>query len=265
MKRDVRRTDGPSKDISIVIPAWNEEDVIGETLRSYLDHFSNSYDVEILVVTDGCTDRTEEIVDGFSGDFPQVRHLTFSRKLGKGGGVKEGFKAASGRLIGFTDADGSTSPEEMDKLIRAMDHWDGVIGSRWIPGAEVLKEESLGRKLASRGFNLLVRSMFFMPFTDTQCGAKVFRGNVIKDVVNEVGINNFAFDVDLLYRIMDRGYRIKEVPIRWSHDENSSLNVKKVVPRMFISMIGLRMKTSSLWKYVPKGLVNAVYRRIRDD
>ena len=165
-------------DLSIIIPAWNEERIIARTLTRYVEFFSDKYDFEVIVVMDGCTDGTLDIVGDFSGKNPVVRSLHFPKRLGKGGGVMQGFKAAKGDLIAFTDADGATSHEEMARLIESVGELDGVIGSRWLDGAVILKGESLGRRIASRGFNLLIRSMFFMPYSDTQCGAKVFKKHV---------------------------------------------------------------------------------------
>ena len=252
-------------DLSIIIPAWNEERVIARTLTRYVEFFSGKYDFEVIVVMDGCTDGTQGIVRKFSRKNPVVISLHFPNRLGKGGGVMRGFKAAKGDLIAFTDADGATSPEEMARLIESVGELDGVIGSRWLDGAVILKGESLGRRIASRGFNLLIRSMFFMPYSDTQCGAKVFKKDVIDNVIDEVCINNFAFDVDLLFKIMGKGYSIKEIPIEWSHDENTSLNMTKIMPKMFISLLGLRMKATPFWRLVPKWFEVKVYRMMKND
>jgi len=252
-------------DLSIIVPAWNEEEIIGETLSEYVEYFTGRYEFEIVVVIDGCTDGTLGVVKELSGKHPEIRHLHFSKKLGKGGGVIKGFKAARGKYIAFTDADGATPPGELNKLIESVGDRDGAIGSRWMKGAVILKDESFGRKVASRGFNLLVKLLFGLPFRDTQCGAKVFKDHAVRDVIGDIGLTNFTFDVDLLYKMNRKGYKLKEVPINWRHDENSSLNLVRVVPTMFISLVGLRLKTTPLWPYIPKWLIKAVYDEIKND
>ncbi|RLF57737.1 MAG: glycosyltransferase family 2 protein [Thermoplasmata archaeon] len=252
------------KDISIIIPAWNEEKRIKKTLEKYLEYFSErNYDFELIVVTDGCTDKTTMIVDEMSEKYSEIKHLSYPNRLGKGGGIIEGFKEAEGELISFTDADGATEPEEIDKLISFAQNHDGAIGSRWIEGAVRLRDEPFSRRIASRGFNLLVRALFRLPYKDTQCGAKVFKRKVIDDIVNELGLTDFAFDVELLYRIRKKGYRIKEVPIKWKHDMESKLSLGKTAITMFISVLGLRLKSSPIWPYIPKRVVKNLYDMIR--
>ena len=248
--------------LSIIIPAWNEEKRIGRTLIQYIKYFSKKYDFEILVITDGCKDKTEEIINNLPLDLSSLKHLSFPEKLGKGGAIIEGIREAQGMYIAFTDADGSTPPEELEKLIVIADGWDGVIGSRWLDKSLVLKRQSLTRRLASRGFNVLVRLLFGLHYNDTQCGAKVFNNFAILDVVEELGLMNFAFDVDLLFRLNRKGYRVREVPIAWSHDDDSCLKLKKVVPAMFFSLMGLRLSISCFWRFIPKWFSHRVYHDI---
>lgn len=251
--------------LSIIIPAWNEEKVIADTLTKYVNYFEGKYDFEIVVVMDGCTDGTLQTVKDYSRKNHKIRYLNFARKLGKGGGIIQGFKVAKGNLISFTDADGATSPEELDKLIESIGDWDGSIGSRWMDDSIILKDESFGRRVASRGFNLLVKLLFDLTYNDTQCGAKVFKKDAIEDIAGEIGLTNFAFDVDLLYELNRKGYRLKEVPINWKHHDDSSVNLVRVVPIMFISLIGLRMKTTPLWSYIPKWWISKIYNQIKND
>ncbi len=253
------------KDLSIIVPAWNEEERIERTLREYIEYFSEKkgYDFEIIVVTDGCIDKTPVIVKEFSERYLQVRYLNFPKKLGKGGGIIEGFKVTTGDIVTFTDADGATEAEELDRMVGAVKDCDGVIGSRWLDGARIKVKEPLSRRIASRGFNFMVRLLFDLPFKDTQCGAKAFKNYVIRDVINELGLTNFAFDVDLLYKVTKKGYRIKEIPITWMHDENSNLKLREVIPTMFLSIIGLRIKISPLQRFIPKRAVRWLYSRIK--
>ena len=251
------------RELSIIIPTWNEERVIEKTLRAHVEYFSGKYDFEVIVVMDGCTDSTPKMVELFCKNHTNVRFINFSRKLGKGGAIIKGFKYAKGTFVAFTDADGSTSPKELHRLVESIGNVDGVLGSRWLEESEILKKESFVRRLASRGFNLIVKLLFGLSFKDTQCGAKVFKNYVIRDVVDGLGITNFAFDVDLLYRISKKGYKMKEIPINWTHDSNSNLRLEKVIPTMFISVVGLRIKVSPLWPFVPKRFVRLLFDKMK--
>ncbi len=234
-------------------------------MERYIEYFSEKdYDFEFIVVTDGCTDKTTMIVDEMSRKYEdKIKHLSYPIKLGKGGGIIKGFKAAEGEIISFTDADGSTEPEEIDKLINFVQNNDGVIGSRWIEGAIRLRDEPFSRRIASRSFNLLVRILFRLPYKDTQCGAKVFKKEVIDNIVNELGLTDFAFDIDLLYRMRRRRYKVKEIPIKWKHNMDSKLSLGKTAITMFISVLGLRLKNSPIWPYIPKSIVKKLYDMIR--
>jgi len=230
--------------ISIIIPAHNEENRIGKTLNNYISHFSNSnFNYEIIVEMDGCTDNTLEIVKKFSEKYPQVKYICFQKKLGKGGGFLEGFKVAKGDLIAITDADSAIKPRYLEELIKLVEkNWDCAIASRYLKASKILVKQDLARRIASRGFNLLIRLFFNLKLKDTQCGGKVFKSEVIKNVMNKLNIKGFAFDVDLLWRIKQKGYTIKEVPITWEHKDESKIFLPKVVPEMFFALIKLRLR-----------------------
>lgn len=196
---------------------------------------------------DGCTDNTPKIVREFSLGKSNVKILEFPKRLGKGGGVKEAFKIANGEIVGFTDADDSTPAKEFLKLIKEIERgYDVALGSRWLKDSNVLVPQPLYRRFLSRGFNLLVRALFGLNIRDTQCGAKVFRKEVIDTLLPHLRVNGFAFDVELLYLAKKYDFKLKEVPIEWHNDEDSKLNAKKVVPKMFIELVRLRIYHSPL-------------------
>jgi len=228
------------KSISLIIPAYNEEKRIGGTLTDYQAFARQNYDdYEMFVVCDGCTDRTPKIVKEFCRQNPRIKLLEFPRKLGKGGGVLKGFTAAGSDVIGFVDADGAVSPEEFDKLVKALDGADCAIASRHIMTSKILAKQSLMRRVASRGFNLLVRMMFGLLFKDTQCGAKVMKKSVIDSVLPKIMLRGYEFDVELLWKVKRGGYIIKEVPITWRHMGNSTFSLKWA-PRMFFNLLKVR-------------------------
>jgi len=232
--------------LSVIIPAYNEEKRIKETLAGYRNYLSEKYgnDFEIIVVTDGCKDKTPVIVREFSQKYRNIWHLNFAERLGKGGGVIRGFKVAKGELIGFVDADGGARPEEFNKLVEASKFYDGAIGSRWLNRSLVTVKEPLVREIGSRIFFLIARTLFGLPYEDTQCGAKVFRRRAVRDVIDEIYLTGFTFDLDLLYRMKKKNYKVEEISIRWEHQKGSKLNFKKIAPLAVISGLELRLMES---------------------
>ncbi len=238
--------------VSIIIPAHNEAARIGPPLEEYAKHFSDKYGkaCEILVVTNNSWDATEAVVDQIARQYPQVHQVVIPERIGKGGAIIEGIKRVRGAVVGFVDADGSSPAEEVDRLVAQVGPCDGVIGSRWIAGAVVPIRQPLLRRVLSRGFNLLVRLLFGFSFRDTQCGAKVFTRKALMAVLDDLGITDYAFDVNLLYLLRQRGFVVREVPIRWYDREGSQLRVTRVVRPMFVAVVRLRLRNSRFGRFL---------------
>ncbi len=220
-----------------------EEKRIKKTLEDYSRFFSEKMknDFEILIILNGCRDKTFEIVTEFSKGRNYIKFKEFKDAIGKGGAIIEGFKMADADLIGFVDADGATNPKTFYQLIEKIRDNDGIIASRWIKGAKIKKKQPFLRRLSSRGFNVLVRLFFGIKIRDTQCGAKLFKKEAVKKVVNELGITQWAFDIDLLYRMKKNEFKIIEIPTEWEDIGGSRLNLKKTIPEMFVSVVRLRL------------------------
>ncbi|MDD1712607.1 MAG: glycosyltransferase family 2 protein [Methanoregulaceae archaeon] len=224
------RTSGTDRRVnpvfSLIIPAYNEEGRIASLLDSLPDQ-----DGEYIIVCDG-TDRTADLVERFATLHPElsIRCLRYTRRLGKGGGVREGLKAASAPRVGFMDADCSTSVGDIMRLFTIIGDSDGVIGSRWIEGAELIMPQGLLRRLQSRGFNHLIRLLFRLPYRDTQCGAKVFLKAAIDTVLPCMKSSGFEFDVELLWRLRNAGFIIREVPIRWQNNKDTRVKSVDMIP-----------------------------------
>ncbi len=227
---------------SIIMPARNEEKRIGRTLERYVRFFRGKGGFEIYVIMDSCRDNTLGVVKGFAKKYPQVKYRYFEGRMGKGGAIIEGIRLVTGELVVYVDADGATPPEEIPELAGKIGNYDGVMGSRWIKGARIVKKQPLGRIIASRGFNMLVRLILGLPYRDTQCPAKVFRSRVIKGVIDGVQEKNFAFDACLLYFMKKKGYIVREVPIEWRDVEHSTLRMRSAVPRMFLAILRTRLR-----------------------
>lgn len=228
--------------VSVIIPAYNEENRISGTLQELSGFFSGTPH-EILVVMDGCTDSTPDIVSGFSQEHPQVIPVLQTERLGKGGGILLGISEARGSAIAVVDADCAVPPKDVGRMVdMAGDDIDCVISSRYLPDSVIHTRQPPYRVFASRCFNALVRLLFDLPYKDTQCGCKVLRTEVAKEVAGDIQTRNYAFDVELLWRLKQRGYRTVEVPVEWRHIEGSKLDLKKVIPQMFSAVVRLRLK-----------------------
>ncbi len=243
--------------ISLVVPAWNEEDRIGATLERYLGALNRAATPnEVIVVLDGVADGTERVVDRFADR--GVRKLLFPRKLGKGGAVLAGMRAARYACVGYVDADGAISPQELVRLVGFLDLYDCVVASRWLKESRILRPEPLFNVVAGRAYNFLVRSVLFLRVRDTQCGAKFLRREALDRILAAVTVTNRAFEISLLYHVRKSGGTIGEIPIEWSHDERSRMPVGKAIPIMFLSLVGLRVMNSPLRKVVPQELVQNI-------
>lgn len=208
--------------VTLIIPAYNEEQRIGKTLQRYLKTLP--HDVRLLVCLNGCTDRTEDVVRAFQERHPDRIEMQVITTPGKGIALRTGFRLASeslSDLIGFVDADGATSPEELIKMIAGIGIYDGIIASRWMSGS-VVNNRSVVRTLVSKGFGLAQRIIVGLPFADTQCGAKIFRKSAVQRIWPKMHVDNMAVDVELLMLMQRESLKIVEVPTVWDDQEQSA-------------------------------------------
>lgn len=224
--------------ISIVIPAHNESARIVPTMRSYKDYFGVR--AEIIVVANGCTDDTADVVRRFiQNERTSIRLIEVVEPIGKGGALRKGFSQADSPIIGFVDADGATTPQEYDRLLSFVGQYDVVFGSRWITGGTVHNRTSFLRKIASWTFVRLTRALFRMPFHDTQCGAKLFKRDVVRSVLPYLTMSNAAIDVELLVVAQKMGFKLHEEPTEWT-DQKSSVFTRNPVSFISTSISMLR-------------------------
>ncbi len=236
--------------ISIVIPAHNEEKRIERTLQNYLSYFKDLkkkkiLDFEIVVVLNACTDNTLKIAEKLR--YKELKILNF-KESGKGFAVIKGFKEAlnnpTKELIGFADADMATSPEAFYDLVENIGNYDVIIASRYVKGAIVSPKPTIKRIIASRIYNLLIRSIFLIPYKDTQCGAKIFKRDILEKIIPKIGMTKWAFDTDILYQIKKIKGKIKEYPTIWRDKEYSKINLRDAGPSMLLAIIRLRILNS---------------------
>ena len=232
-----------SLELSIVIPAFNEEGRLAESLRRIREYLNRrSMQFEVLVVDDGSTDGTVKLVEGARGGFPELRLICNSGNHGKGFSVRRGMLEARGEIALFTDADLSAPIEEADKLLAALrdDAYDGAIGSRALDRSLIDVHQSRFREIAGIIFNLLVRSAVGLPFQDTQCGFKAFRMEKSRAIFELQRIEGFGFDPEILFLAHKMGLRIAEVPVRWAHNPATKVRVFSDSVRMFLDLVAIR-------------------------
>jgi dolichyl-phosphate beta-glucosyltransferase len=232
-----------NESISVIIPAYNEEQRIVPTVSRISEYLKDNWrDYEIMVVDDGSTDGTARAVEELSGGLPNVSLLRSERNRGKGSAVKNGVLSSRGDLLLISDADLSTPIEEMEKLLAFTDEgFDIVVGSRGLRASELEMRQPWYREGMGRAFNVLVRVLLMGGIKDTQCGFKLFRGDVARKVFEKSRIEGFSFDVEVLFLAGKMGCGIKEVPIRWINSPASKVRIVKDSVGMFIDILMVRL------------------------
>lgn len=226
--------------LSIIIPAYNEESRLPQTLDFIADFVeSQTYKTEVLVIDDGSHDRTAGVVKEFSRRYPFIRLLQPGRG-GKGHAVKAGMLQARGEYTFLCDADLAMPITELPKFLPPQRNgYQIAIGSREGEGS-VRYNEPAYRHLMGRVFNWLVKITAVPGFEDTQCGFKCFHCSVIGDLFSNQTLNGFGFDVEILYIAQKRGYKIIEVPIHWYYQSESKVHPIKDTIRMVQDIIAVR-------------------------
>lgn len=239
--------------LSIVIPAHNEEYRLPPMLENYGRYFSGKYgdEAELIVVSNFSSDRTSEVARAAGVRYPQIRVIEELKHIGKGGAVMLGAQNAAGDLVGFVDADGATPPEAFDDPVGNIGKDGCIIASRWMRDSDVSPKQPLSRRVMSRCFNLLTRILFGLKLTDTQCGAKLFRREVILPVLGNLGVTNWAFDVDMLFQTKRLGASIREIPTVWHDVAGSKIRIGHASVTMFVALVRLRMFYSPFRCLIP--------------
>lgn len=223
--------------LDVIVPAHNEAHRIDRTLNAFRSRISDPA-VRFFVALDHCTDGTGDLVERHARIDSRVEVVHYP-KLGKGGVIMETLRRCDADLVGFVDADCATPPAEFLRLAEVAETADVAIATRWHPAAVLPSPRPLSRKLESRMFARLVRTMFGLPYSDTQCGAKVLRSKVVKTVVPLLSSRDFLFDVDLLLACQRLGFRVVEVPTVWVDQPGSRVHPARDGKRMALSALRL--------------------------
>lgn len=213
-----------SLELSVVIPAYNEERRIKSTLLLIDEYLINkNINAEIIVVSDGSSDKTVDTVKKFIGKIKNLKIESYEKNRGKGYAVRKGVEASRGEHILFTDADNSTPIEEYERLKKAFTDHDVAIaiGSRYLPSSDVQIKQPFYRRALGRVGNVLIRMFLIDGLRDTQCGFKLFNGSVAKEIFSMQKVTRFGFDMEALVIANSLGYKIKEVPVSWFNSAES--------------------------------------------
>lgn len=239
-----------SSHLSVVIPAYNEEQRIGASLEKIVDYLAQqTYSYEILVVEDGSTDGTLKLCRTFSAKYPRLRALHHETNHGKGCAVRNGMLAAEGEYILFCDADLATPIEELDGFWPHMEQGaDIVIASRALRSSHLEKRQPIYREMAGRTFNLAVRALAVRGIHDTQCGFKLFKRDAARSVFSLCMLDDFGFDFEVLHIAQRLGFRIHEAPVHWYHRPGSKVKLLRDGFRMLADLIRIRLRHRGLTK-----------------
>jgi len=236
--------------LSLIVPAHNEEKRLAATLEVYSQELRRAYGdegFEIIVVSNGSSDRTAAVARDSGRHFPQVSLIEIPEAIGKGGAVLEGFRHARGRAMAFTDADAATAPHSIVELAERTDEYDVVIGSRRMPGSVITRQQPFRRRVFGQAFVWTAQLLFGLPYADTQCGAKALRPEAASRLAALVRERHWTFDLDLLLTSRDLGLRVGQYPVQWADQPGSRLRflptLCDVVP--------------SLWRMARRGMVTS--------
>jgi dolichyl-phosphate beta-glucosyltransferase len=229
-------------DLTIVIPAYNEEFRLERTVRDGVALFRAAGRLfELIVVDDGSRDDTSGLARRLSDELSEVRLIRLAANHGKGYAVRTGVLNARGRTVLFADADGATPFGEIARLEAALEAGaELAVGSRAFLSAGVSVKAKLYRRVIGRVFHALVELLTVRNVKDTQCGFKLFRAAVAHDLFSRMRMNGFSFDVELLVMAARRGYRVAEVPVNWEHQPGSKVRLTVDSLRMAVDLFRIR-------------------------
>lgn len=229
--------------LSVVIPAYNEEERLPLTLKeavSYLE--AQAIDYELIIVSDGSRDRTEEIVCQLSSQNHRIQLLTNQLNMGKGYSVRKGILASRGEYILFMDADNSTPIAELPKFLQSAEKYDILIGSRDLPESKIIRHQNWVRESIGKLFNKAVQLFFLPGIWDSQCGFKLFKQKAAMDIFKRAKVNRFVFDVEILYLARKLDYKILEVPITWQNSKPSKVSFFRDFFNIIFDLIKIKLQ-----------------------
>jgi glycosyltransferase involved in cell wall biosynthesis len=232
-----------TRSLDVVIPVLNEEEDLPSSVQTLHEHLSrhfDDYEWWIVIADNGSTDLTPEVARRLSGQAARVRYIRLEQR-GRGRALGKAWLESDADIVGYMDVDLSTDLSALRDLVAAVDveGYDIAIGSRLKEGAQVVGR-SFKREFISRAYSLLFRAMFLAGFVDAQCGFKVLRARAAHELVPLLEDKGWFFDTELLLVASRLGYRIKEVPVRWTDDPDSRVKIVSTAYEDFKGLLRLR-------------------------
>lgn len=229
--------------LSIIIPAYNEEERIGPTLSSIHKYIEmKRMECEVILVDDGSSDQT--VLEAQKSGLFMAKGLKIIKNItnkGKGFAVREGIKNSIGEYVLFSDADLSTPIQELDKLLTFMGGgFDIAIGSRSVKGASVIVHQPWLRERMGKIFNFFISAFLMADFKDTQCGFKLFKGPIARELASKLRIDGFSFDVEMIYLAKKKGLQIKEAGVVWRNSPQSKVKILGSSLSMFLDIFKIK-------------------------
>lgn len=233
--------------LSLVLPAYNEEQRLGASLRRLADYLGRqTYECEILVVDDGSSDATADVAEKVAASMPdtvRLRVLSHHQNLGKGAAVKTGCLTAAGRYVLFMDVNLATPPEDCGGIIRALaQSADVAVGTRLQPeGYDMRRSQPMSRRLMGSLFTFFRKRLLLPDIEDTQCPLKGFRREAARRIFAQQRLDGWAFDVEILYLARRFGMKTEQIPVSWHHVGGSKLRMSPPMAlRVFWDLLRLR-------------------------
>lgn len=229
-------------DLSAVLPAYNEEDTIAETVETTLQTlsaFSSPAKFEVIVAEDGCDDSTPTIADNLATAYSSVKHFHSDQRLGRGGALNEAFRESAGDVLVYFDTDLATDMQHLEPLVERIrtDHYEVATGSRWLPESEA--ERPLNRQTASWAYNRMVQVFLRSGLEDHQCGFKAFDRDTLLKLLPDVENDHWFWDTEVLVRAQARGLDVAEIPVSWTPKDDTKVNLVADATRMSSEILRL--------------------------
>jgi dolichyl-phosphate beta-glucosyltransferase len=232
-------------DISVIVPAYNEQKRITGTLKAINGYFSNKpLTRQIIVVDDGSSDDTLGVVENIRKEINDLSVITYNPNRGKGYAIKKGVEESHGEYILFTDADNSTPIEEFEKFYPFLKDNMVVIGSRYVAGSNVVVRQPWYRVLLGRLANMVIQIFILDGLRDTQCGFKAFRHEAAREIFSRMKVNRFGFDIETLAIARLLNFPVREIPVSWYNSGESRIRPVADAIRTFAELLYIKL---NLW------------------